>query len=91
MDYLDYVQMTKGQRAAYKIKSFFTGIPGAIGNLFRIIAYYIKKFFVFVGTGIKNYAQRFAQGDIGTKLSFIIMGAGNVFHKQIGKGIRHQS
>ncbi len=87
MDYLDYVQMTKGQRAAYKIKSFFTGIPGAIGNLFRIIAYYIKKFFVFVGTGIKNYAQRFAQGDIGTKLSFIIMGAGNVFHKQIGKGI----
>ena len=41
MDFLDYVQMTRGQKIAYKIKSFFTGIPGAIvgffvavGNLF---------------------------------------------------------
>ncbi len=87
MDYLDYVQMTKGQRIAYKIKSFFRGIPGAVGNFFRLIGLFIKKFFMWIGNGFKGYGSRFAKGDIGTKLSYIIMGAGSMFHRQIAKGL----
>ncbi len=87
MDYLDYVQMTKGQRLAYKIKSFFTSIPGAIKKFFMAIGYFIKKFFVGIGNFFKNYGSRFANGDAGTKLSYIIMGAGNMMHKQFMKGL----
>lgn len=87
MDYLDYVQMTKGQRFVYKIKSFFTGIPGAIVRFFKAIGFFIKKFFLGIGRFFKNYGSRFAKGDIGTKLSYVIMGAGNILHGQIIKGI----
>ena len=87
MDYLDYVQMTTGQKIAYKFKSFFTGIPVAIKKFFLAIGMLIKKFFNFIGNGFKGYGSRFVKGDIGTKLSYIVMGAGNMFHKQIGKGL----
>ncbi len=87
MNYLDYVQMTTGQRIAYRIKSFFTGIPGALAKLVKIIANFFVSVFGTIGRGFKNYGQRFVNGDAGTKLSYIIMGAGNLLHKQIGKGI----
>jgi len=87
MDYLDYVQMTRGQKIAYKIKSFFTGIPGAIANLFKAIGLFFKSIFIFIGRGFKNYGTRFVNGDIGTKLSYVIMGAGSMMHRQIGKGL----
>ena len=67
MDYLDYVQMTKGQRFAYKFTSFFKGIPGAIVKLFATIGYFIKKFFVSIGMFFRNYGMRFAKGDAGTR------------------------
>lgn len=86
MNYLDYVQMTKGQQIAYKIKTFFTGIPGAIGNIFAAIAHYVKSFFGMIGRGFQGYGSRFVKGDIGTKLSYIIMGMGNIFHGQVVKG-----
>ena len=87
MDYLDYVQMAKGQRFAYKLKSFFTGIPGAIVKFFKAIGFFIKKFFLGIGHFFKNYGTRFAKGDIGTKLSYVIMGAGSIMHGQIVKGL----
>lgn len=87
MDYLDYVQMTKTQRFAYKLKSFFMGIPRAIVGFFKMIGLIIKKFFVGIGRFFKNFGVRFAKGDIGTKLSYVFMGMGNIFHGQIMKGI----
>lgn len=87
MDYLDYVQMTKGQQISYNIKSFFTGIPGAIGNFFHVVGNVIKGFFAWISNGFKGYGSRFAGGDTGTKLSYVIMGAGNMMHKQLGKGL----
>lgn len=87
MDFLDYVQMTKGQRFAYKLKSFFKGIPGALMTMFAIVGNFIKKVVFGIGNGFKNYGSRFAKGDAGTKLSYIIMGAGNIFHGQIVKGL----
>ena len=87
MNYLDYMQMTKSQQIAYKVKSFFQGIPGAIKMLGSVIVFFFKKIFTFIGNGFKGYGQRFIRGDIGTKLSYIIMGMGNIFHGQIMKGI----
>ena len=87
MDYLDYVQMTKGQRFAYKIKSFFLGIPKAIKKFFLAIGHFFKMLFGGIGKFLKAYGTRFAKGDGATKLSYIIMGAGNIAHKQVIKGI----
>lgn len=87
MDFLDYVQMTKGQQIAYKIKSFFTGIPGAIKMIFTYIGYFFKSLFALIVNGFKGYGQRFTQGDGATKLSYLIMGVGNMAHRQIGKGL----
>ena len=87
MDYLDYVQMTKGHRFAYKLKSFFTGIPKAIMKFFLAIGHFIKKLFGGLGKFFKAYGSRFAKGDGATKLSYIIMGVGNMAHKQFAKGL----
>lgn len=86
MNYLDYVQMTTGQKIAYKIKSFFTGIPGALKGIVMAIVGFFAKVFGTIGNGFKNYGSRFAKGDGGTKLSYLIMGAGNMLHGQIVKG-----
>lgn len=37
--------------------------------------------------GFKGFGERFVDGSVGTKLSHFIMGAGNLGHKQIVKGI----
>lgn len=87
MDFLDYVQMTKGQRILYKLKSFFTGIPGAIVAFFTMVGRFLKKVFMGIGHGFQNFGHRFVKGDAGTKLSYIIMGAGNMLHGQIVKGL----
>ncbi len=87
MNYLDYVQMSTGQKIAYKIKSFFVGIPGALAALGAIIVFFFKKVFSFIGNGFKGYGSRFVQGDIATKASYLIMGLGNMAHGQIMKGI----
>ena len=87
MDYLDYMQMTRSQQIGYKIKSFFFGIPGAIKTIVLYIGYFFKSVFLFIGNGFKHYGLRFAQGDMATKLSYVIMGAGNIAHKQVMKGL----
>lgn len=87
MDFLDYAQLTTGQKIAYNIKSFFTGIPGAIAGIFAAIGRFIKGVFTYIGKGFAGYGSRFSKGDGGTKLSYLIMGAGSMLHGQIGKGI----
>ena len=87
MDFLDYAQMTTGQKIVYKIGAFFRGIPGAIGHLVAVIGNFFKSIFTAIGNGFVGYGSRFKNGDIGTKLSYIVMGAGNMMHKQFAKGI----
>ena len=35
----------------------------------------------------QRFTRRFADGSLGTKLSYFIFGAGNLYHKQIIKGL----
>ncbi len=87
MDFLDYVQMTKWQRFTYRLGAFFKGIPHALMAMFAAVGNFLKKIVFGIGHGFRNYGQRFAKGDIGTKLSYVIMGMGNIFHGQVVKGI----
>ena len=72
MNYLDYMQLSTGEKIAYKVKSFFAAIPGALGKFGK----FLKNFFVGLGRGLgnffKNYANDFKTGGMMTKLSYII-------------------
>ena len=87
MDFLDYMQMSAGQKFAYKFKTFFKTLPSNIGKVFTLFGQKVIKLLNAIAKGFANYGRNFVKGDIFTKLSYIIMGAGSIGHKQIVKGI----
>lgn len=58
------------------IKGFFVGIGRSVRN-----------FFVGIRNRFVAFHERFVDGSLGTKLSHFIMGAGNLYNRQIVKGI----
>ncbi len=87
MNYIDYVQLNPLQRFTYKLKAFFTAIPGAIAGFFKALGKGIVAFFLGIGNFFKNYVNDFKNGCLTTKLSYVIMGAGCAAKGQIVKGI----
>lgn len=87
MKYIDYMQMNVFERFWYKFKEFFRTLPAKLKAFFCAVGRAIKNFVLGIGRGIKDFAVGFAQGDIITKLSYIIMGLGNATRGQVIKGI----
>ncbi|MDY0138994.1 MAG: hypothetical protein RBR50_04785, partial [Candidatus Izemoplasmatales bacterium] len=52
---------------------------------------FFKKIGINIKTSFQNFANRFKDGSIGTKLSHFFMGAGNFYHKQFIKGVIYLS
>ena len=84
------------QEIKIKDSSFFVRFGKGFVNFFtKSIPYFFTKtlpgFFANIGKGIKNgcirLVKRFAEGSIGTKLSHLIFGAGNLYRGQIIKGL----
>lgn len=72
-----FVDIGRGAKSVvFGIAHFFRAIPGAVVRLFKAI-----------GRGFAFYGRTFVQGDALTKLSYVVMGAGNLFRGQIIKGI----
>ena len=46
-----------------------------------------ESFFEPILNFFRDFHKRFVDGSIDTKLSHFILGAGNLYHKQIAKGI----
>lgn len=66
------------------------GLKGAglgIVHFFMAIPRVIVRFFKAIGGGLAFYGRTFVHGDALTKLSYIVMGAGNLFRGQIIKGL----
>ncbi len=87
MNYLDYMQLSTGEKIAYKIKSFFAAIPGALGRFGKALKNFFIGFFTGIKTFFKHYVNDFKTGGITTKLSYVIMGAGCLACGQIVKGL----
>ena len=64
------------KKIAGGLVGFFRGIPKATVGFFRAM-----------GNGFKTYGTTFAKGGALTKLSYVMMGAGNLFRGQIIKGL----
>ena len=87
MNYIDYVQLNPFQKLGYNLKKFFVNFPANCGKVFGAIGRFFKKLFVGIGKGFAGFFSRFVKGDWATKLSYIIMGFGNMVRGQFIKGL----
>ncbi|MDP4119548.1 MAG: sugar ABC transporter permease [Bacillota bacterium] len=87
MNYIDYASKSAFQRTIFKTIQGFKNLPKNIGNGIIFLGKAILGFLLGIVFGIKNYFLRFIRGDFATKISFVIMGFGNIVRGQIIKGI----
>ena len=84
---LEYLKLNKFQKFLYKVARFFVGIPRWFLNLFKAIG----RFFAKIGIAIKNEVvdvfMTFKNGDWKTRLSYVIVGFGNLARGQILRGL----
>ena len=84
---LEFLKLTKGQKFLYRLKQFFIGIPKAIAGFFIAIFKALKSGCQTIGRECTDIAATFIHGDWKTKLSFLVMGFGNLARGQILRGI----
>jgi len=84
---LEFLRLSRGQKLLYRIKRFFTGIPHALASFFLNIWNAVKSFFLAIGRDLGQIARTFTHGDWKTKLSFLIMGFGNIARGQVLRGL----
>lgn len=84
---LDYLGLPPAKKKLYGIGRFFAAIPGWLLNLLKKIPVGFWHFLCRIGRFFKGIGTIFKEGDFKTRLSFIIMGFGQFFRRQIGRGI----
>ena len=84
---LDYLKLNKWQKFGYKLKMFFVGIPAWFGRLFKKIGKAFKNFGLAIADNVKDIWTTFTQGSWKTRVSFLIMGFGNLAAGQVLRGL----
>ena len=84
---LEFLKLSKGQKALYKLRRFFCSIPGAIGRFFAGIGKGLWKGVKAVGRECADIVSTFVHGDWKTKLSYLVMGFGCIARGQILRGL----
>ncbi|MFP4478323.1 MAG: carbohydrate ABC transporter permease [Candidatus Izemoplasmatales bacterium] len=74
-------------RIVKKIGNLFISFFKSIYNFIISIPEKLKTLGIKIRNVFKRMIERYKDGDLGTKLSHLIMGAGNFYHKQIMKGL----
>lgn len=87
MEALDYLRLGKWQKFLYGLKKFFCSIPGWFAEKFKYLGRSIKSFFVWIINDIADIGKTFVKGSWKTKISFFIMGFGNISFGQVLRGI----
>lgn len=71
----------------HKIVNFFINLPKNIWNGIKAFFRGIGRFFVAIFSGIASFFKMFVKGDLRTKITYLIMGFGNITRKQIIRGL----
>ncbi len=79
---LEYQRLNFGRKILYKTKMFFLGIPKWVAGKFVKLGLLIKHFGVSVWDNIKDVVMTFKNGSWKTRVSYLVMGFGNLMHKQ---------
>lgn len=87
MKYIDYMQLNPFQRFWYSFSNALKAFPGKLKNFFVAIGAFIVKFFKGIGKAVAGYVSRFVKGDWAVKISYIVMGFGNMVKGQFIKGL----
>ncbi|MBQ0009408.1 MAG: sugar ABC transporter permease [Firmicutes bacterium] len=84
---LELLSLSKGKRFVYKLKCFFCAIPGFFKKLGIGIYNAVKKLGIGIYIFFRDIVMTFIEGDYKTKVSYLIMGFGNITRKQVLRGI----
>ncbi|MBR0129792.1 MAG: sugar ABC transporter permease [Firmicutes bacterium] len=84
---LEYLKLSKGQKAVYNVGHFFASIPIGFVNFFKKIGLGIGKIFKALGANLADIGSTFKKGDAITKGSFVIMGLANLARGQWLRGL----
>ncbi len=84
---LDYLKLSKPGKAWCRFYSFFLNIPQACVNLVFAIGRLFKRFGLWTAHEFIDIINTFRYGDWKTRLSFVVMGFGNLSRRQILRGI----
>ena len=84
---LEYLKLPRYRRLAYKVASFFASIPGAVWGLIKKIGLAIASLFTGIGREISDIVSIFVHGSAPTKISYVVMGYGNMARGQWLRGI----
>ena len=84
---LELLKLSKPKRAGYKFKLFFASIPGKFKNLFVKIGRFFKNLGLGIVHWFRDIGLTFVHGDWKTKVSYFIMGFGNIARKQVLRGL----
>lgn len=84
---LEYLKLPKWRRFLYTLLCIIVGIPGGIWNGIKKIGSAIVKFGKRIAFEFKDIFLTFKNGDWKTRVSFFIMGFGNIARGQIFRGL----
>ena len=84
---LEYLRLSKWNKFTYRFLSFFASIPTAIWNGIKSIGLWFKKAGLTIAGEAKDIVQTFIEGDWKTKLSYLVMGFGNIARGQVLRGL----
>ena len=84
---IDYMSMNGFERFVYNFTNGIKNAPKNIGNFFKNIGSTIGKGAKTLVNDLKDIGTTFVEGDWKTKVSFVVMGFGQLLRKQFARGI----
>lgn len=84
---LEYIQLSRSRKILYKLGRFFAGIPNWFVRLFKRIGLFFKNLGCKIGENFKDIWTTFKTGSWKTRVSYLLMGFGNMSHGQWLRGI----
>jgi len=84
---LEYLGLSRGQKALRRLALFFTGLPGKLGRGLLGLVKAAGRLARGIGSELKDIADTFIRGDWKTKVSFFVMGFGSIARGQVLRGL----
>jgi arabinogalactan oligomer/maltooligosaccharide transport system permease protein len=82
-----YLMLTKKEKFVYNLAQFFIAIPKFFAKIGILVGKFVAKLCVKIGRYFKNLVMNFIRGKWPTKVSYAVMGFGNIYHGQVLRGI----
>ncbi len=84
---LSYLRLNKFQKFIRRLIYFLVTIPNRLWHLVCAIGHVFKNFGIAIGREFQDIFLTFKEGDAKTRVSFVIMGYGQLRRKQILRGL----